>query len=295
VNPLLEAALAYVEMGLPVFPVRPRRKEPLVLPELGFLRGLKDATLDPNKVRAAWRLAPEANVGVLPPEGVLVLDGDDPTALQGLFLISPSLASAPRARTGSGGFHLWTRVPPEYARAIPARARAVPGVEVDVRGLGRSYLVAPPSVHPSGGRYVWESPLKDLSALPIPSRELLGLLLVREEPPPRTAPRRAGAASAPRGAGRGRAYALAELRGRSEAMRRTPEGSRHTELVRHAVALWAWVRMGLLEAWEVEESLGSAALEAGLPEREVSGVFSWVRQTSPTRSRIPWEEPAADD
>ena len=144
-NALLEAALTYAAMGLPTFPLRPRGKEPLSLPDLGFTRGLKDATLDADKLTEAWRRFPEANVAVVPPSHVLVLDGDDPTGLQSLFLLSPNLTRAPRARTGSGGFHLWCQVPEPYVGGLSARARAIPGLAVDVRGLGRSYLVAPPS------------------------------------------------------------------------------------------------------------------------------------------------------
>jgi hypothetical protein len=123
-NALLEAALRYAALGLPTFPLRPGRKEPLVLPELGFLRGFKDATTDPKRLERAWKLVPEANVGVVPPEEALVFDGDDPQALQSLLLLSPNLVQAPRARTGSGGFHHWTRTPRGYASLLSARARA---------------------------------------------------------------------------------------------------------------------------------------------------------------------------
>jgi hypothetical protein len=289
VNALLEAALRYASLGLRTFPLRPGRKEPLVLPELGFLRGLKDATTDPKRLERAWKLVPEANVGVVPPEEVLVFDGDDPQALQSLFLLSPNLVQAPRAKTGSGGFHLWTRTPAGYGSLLSARARAIPGLAVDLRGLGRSYLVAPPSRHPSGGTYSWEVPLSDLEALPFPSGSLLGLLLPSraEVPSPRT-PRAEGVPGVPKG--RSRAYALAELKGRAERMRSTLPGSRHSELVRHAVALWAWVREGLLSEAEVTEVLGSAALASGLPEAEVRGIFSWVRGTYPVRTRVPWKE-----
>jgi hypothetical protein len=51
--------------------------------------------------------------------------------------------------------------------------------------------------------------------------------------------------------------------------------------VRHAVAFWAWVRDGLLSENELVETLGAAALDSGLPEREVAAVFSWVRGMRP--------------
>jgi hypothetical protein len=50
------------------------------------------------------------------------------------------------------------------------------------------------------------------------------------------------------------------------------------------------VREGLLSENELVETLGAAALDSGLPEREVAAVFSWVRGTHPMRMRAPWKE-----
>jgi len=50
------------------------------------------------------------------------------------------------------------------------------------------------------------------------------------------------------------------------------------------------VREGLLSENEVVETLGAAALDSGLPEREVAAVFSWVRGMRPVRTRAPWKE-----
>jgi hypothetical protein len=45
----------------------------------------------------------------------------------------------------------------------------------------------------------------------------------------------------------------------------------------------------LLSENKLVEALG-AALDSGLPEREVAAVFSWVRGTHPVRTRAPWKE-----
>lgn len=282
---LLEAALELAGMGYPVLALRPGGKTPLVLPHLGLRRGLKDATLDPERIRAWWAASPEANLGVVPPAEGLVLDLDGENAAFALFLAYPDLLKAPRAVTGSGGLHLWLRLPPAWSHRLAPRARALPQWGLDLRGLGRSYLVAPPSVHPSRRRYAWVLPLVPPGRLPVAPKGLLEALT----PPAPSFPAQGFPGKVPKGGqgeGRERAYALAELRGRAEEMARTPPGARHTELVRHAVALWAWVREGVLR----EEELGvlwQAALASGLPPEEVDGVVRWLPQTAPVRSKPP--------
>lgn len=64
------------------------------------------------------------------------------------------------ARTGKGR-HFYLRPPRDADRAqrtVPTNAKFLPGV--DTRGEG-GYVLAPPSLHPSGCSYVWESPPED--------------------------------------------------------------------------------------------------------------------------------------
>jgi hypothetical protein len=69
---MLRAALAYAEMGFAVFPCALRGKAPLT--EHGF----KDASKDPEVIRALWRLHPGANVGIATGaiSGIVVVDID---------------------------------------------------------------------------------------------------------------------------------------------------------------------------------------------------------------------------
>jgi len=275
---LVEQLLHYIAIGIPCIPLQPRGKVPLTIPELGFVEGLRSATTDSATLLKSIERYPEANIGLVPPPGVLVLDVDRPAVLPTLLILSPELAQAPRAVTGSGGFHLWLKAP----AGVPTdslRGRILEAV--DLRGLGKSYLVAPPSKHPNGRDYRWDKPLRDLESLPSPSAQLIRMM--RRSAP---APQPAGpvALEVGRGRSRERAYALAELRGRCEAMALTPSGQRHNELVRHAVALWAWVRAGSLSEAEVRENLGRAARASGLPEEEIDKLWRWVRQTTPTRT-----------
>src|SRR3974377_404925 len=82
---------------------------------------------------------------------ILDVDGEDGEAtLRGL---QARLGALPRTReviTG-GGRHLWFR----DTGPIPSTTRRI-GAGLDTKGDG-GYVIAPPSVHPSGRRYAWSS------------------------------------------------------------------------------------------------------------------------------------------
>jgi len=148
-NDLMEAALAYAELGHPVFPCVPAGKIPLTS------HGFKDATTDPARIRQWWAAAPKANIG-LPTEGLLVIDvdgtendwpGDTEKALD--------LTSAALATTPHGGRHYIYRQPGGKAWKSTA-GRLAP--KVDTRANG-GYIVVPPSVV-DGRAYQWIETLR---------------------------------------------------------------------------------------------------------------------------------------
>jgi hypothetical protein len=112
--------------------------------------GLKDATRDEITVRDWWIRWPIANIGLVLPPSLLVVDVDGSEGEQALraagFVLSPTLNQA----TGRG-YHCfyWARRP----------VRPMVGIvdHVDVRGLD-SYVTAAPSVHVSGSVYRWLNP-----------------------------------------------------------------------------------------------------------------------------------------
>jgi putative DNA primase/helicase len=161
---LAEAAERYAKMGIPVFPVfeptasggcscgddgcSSRGKHP----RIG--RGHNAASRDLRKVRDWWTRWPNANVGLRtgPEAGIWVLDIDTKdgavTLAQIIELYGP-FEGVETATTGSGGTHVyfaWSGHP------IGCSVGVLTGV--DVRGEG-GYVVAPPSLHVSGGRYEW--------------------------------------------------------------------------------------------------------------------------------------------
>jgi len=252
----LEAAVAYAGLGYAVFPLAPGEKRPhgRLVPH-----GLKEASREEATITTWWRSCPECGVGILAPEGVLVLDFDDPTAWERLKGEHPTLGDAPRQRTPKGGYHVFLRLP--QGVRLSATVRKLAGV--DLRGMGRAYVVASPTRLADGRGYTWEAPLVRPEDLPqIPENLLLRLL--PPPPPPREV---VVGSSSPR-----RLRAL--LESYAAAVASAPEGTRHNTLIRYAVAAGGLIPHGLSPE-EAEEVLVAAAMRAGLPEREARDAVRW--------------------
>ena len=251
----VRTALGYARMGYAVLPLAPGEK----LPHTALVRhGLKDATASRVAIVKWWRSCPECGVGILAPEGVLVLDFDDPTAWERLKGEYPTLGDAPRQRTPKGGYHVFLRLP--QGVRLSATVRKLAGV--DLRGMGKAYVVASPTRLADGRGYTWEVPLVKPEDLPLIPEDLLLRLL----PPP--APREVVVgSSSPR-----RLRAL--LESYAAAVAGAPEGTRHNTLIRYAVAAGGLIPHGLSPE-EAEEVLVAAAMRAGLPEREARDAARW--------------------
>lgn len=147
-NAIPAAALSYAARGWHVLPLEPRGKKPLgkLVPH-----GLKDATTDADTIRAWWAAEPDANVGIATGHGgLVVVDVDNPKAAQALRDVVGDLPVTPSVVTSKGA-HLYYWHPETIGNSpggLPAG--------IDVRGLG-GYVVAPPSVHPSGDVYTWDT------------------------------------------------------------------------------------------------------------------------------------------
>ena len=145
---MLRTAMALAHKGIAVFPCRPQDKRPATA------NGLKDATTDLDIIRQWWRQEPQFNLAIATGavSGIFVVDVDGLDAEVELRRLEaehgefPSTVEAITAR----GRHVYFRSP-----EIPVRnsaSKIAPGI--DVRGDG-GYVLAPPSIHPSGRRYEW--------------------------------------------------------------------------------------------------------------------------------------------
>lgn len=166
-----DAALAYARRGWHVLPCRPRGKEPLTP------HGCKDATTDEQTIRSWWQRWPAANVAIATgrASGICVLDVDPRAGGDETLAALERLPPTVEALTGGGGRHLYFRHPGGHVKSA---ARALgPGLDVKADG---GYVIAPPSVHPSGAEYAWE-----LSSHPddVPLAEPPGWLLALLAPP----------------------------------------------------------------------------------------------------------------
>jgi len=118
-------------------------------------RGCLAATTDESTIRQWWHTEPRYNIGIACglESGVFVVDIDSHESEVRLAKLEaeheklPSTVESITAR----GRHLYFR----YALEHPVHntaSKIAPGV--DTRGQG-GYVLAPPSIHPSGREYAW--------------------------------------------------------------------------------------------------------------------------------------------
>lgn len=155
----LAAALTYAKQGYRVFPLHSVGSDgrctcgsagctsPAKHPRTKS--GVRDATTDEARIREWWSSATNANVGIATGSGIGVLDidprHDGDVSLAHLEQQFGAIETF-EVQTGGRGRHLYLRVP-EGTRS----RKIADGIDFKADG---GYVVAPPSVHASGGTYV---------------------------------------------------------------------------------------------------------------------------------------------
>jgi hypothetical protein len=117
--------------------------------------GVKDATIDINRIRGWWLPQPTPNIAIAcGASGVTIVDVDPrhggDKSLAELEARHGALPLTVTAISGGGGPHFYYQAP-----AIEIKnSDTLLGQGIDIRGVG-GYAVIPPSGHKSGRRYQW--------------------------------------------------------------------------------------------------------------------------------------------
>lgn len=259
------AARHYASLGYGVFPCKPNSKEPATR------NGFKSGTTSTHRIYEAFRSG--HNIGLIAPANVLIIDfdvskddrimlsqrrGDTRQRLAMLEATFSELEQAPLHATPSGGFHSFLRLPEAAPRlsasAWPRGERVTHG---ELRGMGRAYVVAPPSNTPQGVYRVLR-PLVPVDQLPIASSGLIEYLS-----PQVKITRRARSTSTTTDESFDDRVA-AQL----AAIRHAPVGNRNNTLNRSAFILGLFVAAEWLSEADAMKELVKAAAAVGLDDRE---------------------------
>jgi len=179
----LKAALAYAQRGWLVVPLHNPtqgkcscRKRDCSSPgkHPRTEHGLKDGSKETRQIEQWLTRWPAANIGILTGQssGLVVVDVDGEDGKASLKALTATHAPLPKTlcvKTGRAGVdgkrkgcHYYFRAP---AVAIIRNSAGILGKGLDVRGEG-GYVVAPPSLHPSGLLYEWRAPEQPIADLP---------------------------------------------------------------------------------------------------------------------------------
>ncbi len=146
----IDAAKGYLARGWAVLPLCSGEKRPLIRWE--HLQHQRPSEQDVDEWSQRW---PDANIGIVTGEisNLIVLDIDPKhggdTSLERLEDKFRPLSATVEAVTGGGGRHIYFAHPGSLTRNRAGLAQGI-----DLRGDG-GYIVAPPSIHPSGRPYEW--------------------------------------------------------------------------------------------------------------------------------------------
>lgn len=124
------------------------------------INGVLDATTDANTIKGWWQKWPSASIGIATGKksGLAVIDLDGPEGMaSGRSL---RLQSSVSALTGNGKQLFYADTDGKLSNSVK---KIAPGI--DTRG-NNGYVVVPPSIHPNGKRYCWQSQPLNRHALP---------------------------------------------------------------------------------------------------------------------------------
>lgn len=181
---------------------------------------------------------------------MLDIDGiEGANSIEGLYL--PEAPTVVTAR----GHHYYFKFPNILKETSTTRVGLLPGV--DTRGRG-GFIVAPPSIHPSGHQYQWRNQSYDF--LPDPPAWLIERLTSRKRMSYKKPVMKSRKLSN---------YVKTSLRNEYVAVKMAPEGTRNSRLNQAAFSMGTLIAAGLVQINWVAVVLAQAGLNAGLCKSEV--------------------------
>ena len=254
-------AAFYARLGVPVVALQDRGKTPRA-----GSHGVKDATTDPTTIRSRWRRWPNANIGIRCGDGLVVLDIDPRNGGHTTWdriMAEHNPPVVPIVTTGGNGLHFYFRDPSGRVRS----RKLAPGVDVQAGG---KYVVAPPSIHPSGTRYTWSKAADLVATRGLPAIPTSLLDVLDPPKPKRSAPR--PTAPRPRRGGLPTPYGRKALDGLVADVESAPQGQRHDAIFRAAARAGDLALEGHIVAVEAFDALldaGRAAYNGEESDEEI--------------------------
>jgi hypothetical protein len=249
---MVDEALALAAKGFHVFACEPGGKKPT------GGHGHLDASTDPETIIRSWTDTPNANIGIAcSASGLAVIDVDARhggyktlEAREAEIGLHPDTVLA---RTGCDepGLHIYLRVPP----GLELKGKLGPGIDIKHHG----YVIAPPSLHPSGGQYEWLTSPLDSELAEAPAAWLEAMVK-------RSTKVSAIQSQTIKTNATTSAYGAAAVEEEIKAVRNATEGERNNTLNKAAFALGQLHAGG--EVVDVRPELVQAAVDAGLSESE---------------------------
>ena len=249
---MVDEALALAAKGFHVFACEPGGKKPT------GGHGHLDASTDPETIIRSWTDTPNANIGIAcSASGLAVIDVDARhggyktlEAREAEIGLHPDTVLA---RTGCDepGLHIYLRVPP----GLELKGKLGPGIDIKHHG----YVIAPPSLHPSGGQYEWLTSPLDSELAEAPAAWLEAMVK-------RSTKVSAIQSQTIKTNATTSAYGAVAVEEEIKAVRNVTEGERNNTLNKAAFALGQLHAGG--EVVDVRPELVQAAIDAGLSESE---------------------------
>lgn len=258
---MVDHAEAYANEGFSVIPLNPRAKTPAI----ATWRGAQSVRPDVETIRKWWTKYPNHNIGLVcgSVSGVVVVDCDGQAAIDAYEERFTHLLNTFTVNTGSGhGRHFYYRT----NRTIKSTRYLGTHGNCEIQAEGK-YVVAAPSVHPSGGSYEAMATLSSMMQANLEDViEWIGVLTAKKNSAaagrsvPLNPPRVAVSCS--------EAYWKSALRGELDKVYASPEGGQNDALYKAALKIGSMVAGRFLNLNQAQADLMGTARACGYVTRD---------------------------